>query len=64
MATYKVPVGCFISYYVEVEADSKEEAIQSAYDSNEFPGEVMLLDHNYPDMGEWEVDADWSGEPE
>lgn len=41
-----------ISTAVVVEADNEDDAIDEAIMNN--PGEVMFLNHTYPDMGEWE----------
>ena len=56
MATYEIPMICTISTVRTVEADNLEDAIDEAY--NDMPGGVMFLNHEYPDEGEWEPDAD------
>lgn len=43
-----------VSTVVEVEADSKEDAIDVALTEG-VPG-LMFLDHHYPDEGEWFVE--------
>lgn len=53
MAKFKLPMEAAVSTWVEVEADTLEEAIGEAYMQG-VPG-LMHLDHTYPDVGEWEV---------
>jgi CheY-like chemotaxis protein len=40
---------------IDVEAESLEKALETWHESEDCPGEVMLLDHRYPDMDEWEL---------
>ena len=53
MAKYEVPMEMTVTGYVTVEADTREDAIEEAYQQG-LPG-LMHLDPTYPDEGEWEV---------
>lgn len=50
---YRVVMEATISAVVDVEAESEEDAIDQA--DMEGLGQVMFLNHTYPDMGEWEA---------
>lgn len=56
MATHRVHFVATASAYIDVEADSPEDAIEKAYDlAGDLPG---LITDNEFDLGEWEVQAD------
>lgn len=50
---YRVFFETTISYYRDVEADDADSAIEEA--EIEGLGQVMFLNHDFPDMGEWEA---------
>jgi len=54
MTMYKLYASTTISTVTEVEADSLEDAISEQYQEG-WPG-IMFLNHDYPDVGEWEID--------
>jgi hypothetical protein len=56
MTRYRVFFAQTISYFIDVEADSEEEAIEEA-ETEGLPG-VMMLDHRYPDESGWETTGD------
>lgn len=55
MTTYRVHLQNTIGHYVEVEAETAEDALEAWWDSGDAPGSVMFLNHDFPDMGEWDV---------
>ncbi len=52
---YRVFLETTVGHYLDVEADSPEEAEEDALLEG-LPG-LMFLDHTYPDEGEWDVAA-------
>lgn len=58
MNSYKFYATCTISTVVEVDGETRDEAIENAYLSGDGLGQVMFLNHKYPDMGDWEIDED------
>ena len=62
MAKYRVPLSAVVITYIDVEADTKEEAIETAYERGA-PG-LMNLDHTYPDVSDWEVPEWYNTEEE
>ena len=53
MKKYRVVMECNISHVVDVEAETEEDALNEA--NRQGLGQVMFLNHDYPDMGEWEA---------
>lgn len=52
MTRYRVFVHQVVGHYVDVEADSKEEALDAA--GPEGLHGLMFLNHEYPEEGGWE----------
>lgn len=48
MPTYRVYPKCVISTSVVVDAENKDEAIEKALD---------VLDHTWPDQGDWDAET-------
>lgn len=61
MPLYRVYMVNTASYYLDVEADDAEAAIEEA-EKEGLPG-LMMLDHKYPDDSGWEAtEAELIGE--
>jgi len=50
---YRVYMTNTVSFYIEVEADDEDQAIDEA-EREGLPG-LMMLDHRYPDESGWEA---------
>lgn len=56
MATHRVHFVATASTYIDVEADSREDAVDKALDhAGDLPG--LIADNEF-DLGEWEAQAD------